>query len=158
MTLSLESIESLLQEFKQTLPSGQLKDLKDSHFDILFQKAYHFLEWGPQTYRSKDAFDFPLAAWDHSILQALEITAQQILQGYGPIMEKPIRSVSTRHLKFVFLTFHFEMEGLQLKHHANFQQPLVCLKLRYIPDDQIVYYYALPDRIPSGAPTPQAES
>ena len=158
MTLSLESIESLLQEFKQTLPSRQLKDFNNSHFDILFQKAYHFLEWAPETYRSKDAFDFPLATWDHSIIQALEIASQQILQGYGPIMEKPIRSVSTRHLKFVFLTFHFEMEGLQLKHHANFQQPLVCLKLRYIPDDQIVYYYALPNRISSGAPTPHAES
>jgi hypothetical protein len=35
---------------------------------------------------------------------------------------------------------------------------LVCLKLRYIPDDHIVHYYALPDRIPSGAPTHQAES
>lgn len=158
MNSSIYSVESLLNEFMQSLPSQQAQQMKSNHFTILFQKAYQFLEWGPKAYRSKDAFDFPLDSWDHSILQALEIASQQILQGYGPITEKPIRSVSIRHLKFVFLTFHFEMEGLQLQHHEHFQHPLACLELRYIPDDHIVYYYALPDRVSSGAASLHATS
>ena len=99
----------------KTFDSNTKKVAKNNMFDVLYKKAFEFLNDGPEIYRFFDAYKMPQKKWNDDELTKVTEGCKQILQGKGLTEENPLENLDVDGFYRLFELFHFANIARQTK-------------------------------------------